>query len=210
MAVSSNIIPFIKGAEGGWVNNPDDQGGETNKGITYATWEQFFGDTHDRFMAMSDADWAYIFLHGYWNAILGNQINSQAIADFLVDWYWGSGTYAVRHLQQVLNDLGYAVSIDGAMGPQTLAAVNAADPQTLLDALNANKAQFYQSIVDNDPSQAQFLQGWMNRLNSLYAQVSSYIGDIATPGTSAVLLFFCLVSLATLHIGAIATSGNIL
>jgi lysozyme family protein len=202
MADSSNIIPFILQAEGGYVNNSADLGGETNKGITYATWQQYFGPTHNRFIAMSDADWQYIFVHGFWDTIMGDQIQSQSIADFMADFFWGSGYYAIRHLQMVLVDLGYQLTVDGQMGPKTLAAVNDADPQTLLDALKADRSAYYNAIVESNPSQAQFLQGWLNRLNNLYAQVSTYIGDAATavvttaqsnPGTTAVL-FFCLHS----------------
>lgn len=189
MADSSNIIPFILNAEGGYANNAADLGGETNKGITWATWQQYFGDTHDRFLAMSSDDWTYIFVTGFWNGIMGNQIASQSIADFMADFYWGSGSYAITILQTVLNQLGANLTVDGVMGPNTLAAVNATDPQTLLDALKAATAAYYQNIVASNPSQSVFLQGWLNRLNSLYSTVSAYISQ--NPGTSAGLVFFC-------------------
>src|ERR1035437_10952947 len=93
MANGLKIIPFIKIAEGGWVNDPNDAGGETNKGITYSVWIANFGNTHSRFMTMSDADWFLIFKKNYWDKILGDQIKSQRIADMIVDWVWGAGIH---------------------------------------------------------------------------------------------------------------------
>src|ERR1017187_7977633 len=103
MADFTHIIPFIKTAEGGWVDNVNDSGGETNKGITYTTWVSFFGADHDRFMAMSDEDWGAIFKKDYWDQMLGDQIQSQRIADIIVDWVWGSGKhYPEADIQDIL------------------------------------------------------------------------------------------------------------
>ena len=38
MADAQKLVPFILSWEGGYVNDPDDVGGATNKGITIATW----------------------------------------------------------------------------------------------------------------------------------------------------------------------------
>jgi lysozyme family protein len=207
MANYQNIISFILQAEGGFVNDPADQGGATNKGITYSTWKIIFGDTWNRFMAMSDADWQQIFVSLFWDGIKADQIQNQAIADFLVDWYWGSGIYAVGKdyygtaygVQPVLNSLGAQIAVDGQIGPQTLAAINAADSTALLDALRQNRSDFYNAIAQHNPSQNRFLVGWMNRLDSLYATVSTYVGDVVTaatnnPGTTVTALFFCLAA----------------
>jgi lysozyme family protein len=171
-----DIISFIKGHEGGYVNDPDDAGGETNKGVTYATWRKTFGsNAHDRFIAMSDDDWYAIFKPNYWDVISGDSIQSAAVANFLVDWYWGSGDYAIGlkyygtayGIQVVLNSLGNALTIDGGIGSLTLAAINAADPTVLLQALHDDRAAFYNAIVANAPNQQKFLSGWLNRLNDL-------------------------------------------
>ena len=36
--IAQKLVPFILSWEGGFVNDPDDVGGATNKGITIATW----------------------------------------------------------------------------------------------------------------------------------------------------------------------------
>ena len=41
MANSSKLVPFILQWEGGFVNDPDDLGGATNKGITIGTFTEY-------------------------------------------------------------------------------------------------------------------------------------------------------------------------
>src|ERR1700689_3959171 len=98
MADSSVIVPFIQRAEGGLYNNPNDPasrnpcpypnpadgttGWHTNKGVTWTTWVETFGgsaDSGNSFFAMNDQDWLAIFKPQYWDAVLGDQINSQRI-----------------------------------------------------------------------------------------------------------------------------------
>ena len=40
MADIKILSPFILSFEGGFVNDPDDAGGATNKGVTLATWRK--------------------------------------------------------------------------------------------------------------------------------------------------------------------------
>jgi lysozyme family protein len=80
----------------------------------------------------------------------------------------GVGT-AAKLLQTALG-----VTADGNIGPQTLGAVAACTdiPGLCSLYLNARQAR-YNLIVTNNPSQAQFLQGWTNRVNALQAWVTS-------------------------------------
>ena len=170
MADFKHIIPFIKRAEGGYVNDPLDAGGETNKGITIATWKSMFGDkAHDRFLKMSDEDWGVIFKKLYWDKMLGDQIHSQRIADIIVDWVWGSGShYAEADVQDILvHAFGDHIAVDGAFGPATIAAINAADEQRLFDLIVVKRNWFFDQCVVSHPTNARFLQGWKNRLNHL-------------------------------------------
>lgn len=161
--ITNSLISKIKKLEGGYVNNPNDKGGCTNSGITISTYRKYFGKTKtcNDLKNLSENHWMTIFINGYWNKILGYKIKNQSIADFLVDWYWHSGSYAIKFTQQILN-----VSSDGVVGPKTIAAINNYPNQKELfqKLWNRRKKQF-DDIVKRNPSQKIFLKGWYNRIN---------------------------------------------
>ncbi len=170
MADFKHIIPFIKRAEGGYANDPLDNGGETNKGITYKVWCSVFGNNaHDRFITMSDEDWGAIFKKLFWDQTLGDQIKSQRIADILVDWIWGSGKhYPEADVQDILiHAFGQHITEDGNFGPATVATLNSVDEQTLWTDIVAKRFWFLDQCVVSHPTNARFLQGWKNRMNHL-------------------------------------------
>ncbi len=172
MADYKHIIPFIKNAEGGHVNDPADRGGDTNKGITYAVWCSVFGDScYDLFVEMSDANWELIFKDLFWNAILGDKINSQRIADLIVDWVWGSGKhYPEADIQDILiHTFGAHISEDGNFGPATIASLNAVDEQMLYDDIIAKRFWYLDQIVIAHPTNQRFINGWKSRMNNLIA-----------------------------------------
>lgn len=170
MADYKNIIAFIKRAEGGYVNDPLDIGGETNKGVTYKTWISVFGNNaHEKFMIMNDEDWGVIFKKNYWNQMLGDQIHSQRIADIIVDWVWGSGKhYSEADVQDILiHAFDQHISEDGNFGPATINSINSVDEQKLWDEIIAKRLWFFNQCVISHPTNKKFLAGWKNRLNHL-------------------------------------------
>lgn len=69
---------------------------------------------------------------------------------------------AVRLLQGALG-----VTIDGALGPKTAAAVRAADPADLAGKLLAARERFYRDLAASKPEKARWLRGWLNRVDDL-------------------------------------------
>lgn len=171
------LAPFILAAEGGYVNNPADKGGETNKGITWSVWVSFNGDTtasHNRFIVMMTNDWTKIFKTGYWDKCLADQISDQRIANTIADWVWSSGQhYPELHVQKLINTIfNKHLAEDGLFGPATIEALNAANPDALYTSLIDRRKQYYKDIValaqaNGDHSQDGFLTGWLNRINNL-------------------------------------------
>ena len=169
MADYKIIVPQLLKEEGGYVNDPKDSGGETQKGITYFTWKTVFGDTHDRFIAMSSDDWSAIFKKLYWDVMLGDQINSQRIANAIVDWVFNSGKYYPEaDVQDILiHTFGAHIGEDGNFGPATIAAINQADEQKLYEDIIAKRLWFFDQCVASHPTNAKFLVGWQNRIKHL-------------------------------------------
>jgi lysozyme family protein len=177
MANYKLTAPFILSAEGGYVNNPTDKGGETNKGITWATWVVFFGDTtasHHRFIVMMTDDWAEIFKSGYWDKCLADQITDQRIANTIADWVWCSGQHFPElDVQKLINTIfNKHLAEDGLFGNATIQALNACDSDTLYESLIERRKQYYRDIISfaqakGDHSQDIFLAGWLNRIDNL-------------------------------------------
>lgn len=163
MADLWKLVPKILLWEGGYACIPGDSGGPTNKGVTLRTYQSYYGKDKgvEDLKRMTDAQWAYIFKWGFWDKVKADSISSQSVAEMLVDWCWMSGvTTPVKNLQRIVG-----VTVDGKFGPQTLAAVNAADPKILHSRLKAAREDYYQRIVARDPVKKKFLRGWLNRLD---------------------------------------------
>ena len=163
MASAEILKPFILSWEGGYVNHPNDKGGPTNKGITIGTFRSVYGSkkTVDDLKNLTDVQWLYIFEKKYWNRWQASQINSQAIANLLVDWVWGSGIWGIKYAQRILG-----VVDDGIVGPKTLAALNSQESSTLFAKLWKRRKEHFEACAKK-PGQSIFLKGWMNRLNGI-------------------------------------------
>lgn len=165
MATAATLTTWIKKWEGGFVNDPFDRGGATNKGITIATFRHYYGEemTVADLKAMTDDQWQHIFEVGYWAPWQADKIDSQPVANICVDWAWASGTKtAIREVQKLLG-----VDVDGIVGPKTLAAINDAAPRELFDKIKEARLAFVRGIVLRNPSQARFSRGWTNRINDI-------------------------------------------
>lgn len=157
------LVPFILQWEGGWVNNPRDPGGETNKGITYKTWKHYYGaNAHDEFMKMPADKWEHIYKDGYWDHVHGDQIRSQRIAEVLAEWCWGSGADApIRAVQRLLR-----IQVDGSFGVGTLRAINNADEKVLYQALIGERFKYLSHLPQHSQTLWGFTDGWMNRMTA--------------------------------------------
>ena len=169
MANLNVLAPFILSWEGGYCKIKGDRGGATNKGVTLGTWRKYGYDKNndgridekDVMMITVDDAVEKIMRSVFWNAWKADSINSQAIANLLVDWLWGSGSYGIRIPQRVLG-----VKIDGIVGNKTLAAINNyPDQKELFVKLWHEREDFFKRIGVKE--QKKFLNGWLNRLNAI-------------------------------------------
>lgn len=156
MAKAELLKPFILKWEGGFVDDPLDRGGATNKGITIGTFRNFYGKdaTVEQLKHITDEQWLHIFKSGYWDKWKADDIENQSIADIVVDWAWASGT--VTSIKQVQKILG--VAVDGIVGNDTLTAINIAGQRSLFVKIHNKRIEFVENIVKRDPSQARFLK----------------------------------------------------
>lgn len=170
MADYRKLIPFILKFEGGYVNDPADSGGPTNKGVTINTFRSVYGraKTINDLKHMTDNEWRHIFKSLYWDRCKADDITDQSIANLLVDWAYNSGTsLAIRHIQRIVG-----VNADGIMGNITLSAINRRSPLPLFGALKQDRIAFLNTTAQKNPRKKKFLKGWLNRVNSFtYGQI---------------------------------------
>lgn len=172
MANVSKLVPFILKWEGGFVNDPDDLGGATNKGITFATYKRYRKKkgmpepTIEDLKGITDAEWTEILKTMYWDRWEADFINNQSIANILVDWFWCSGIHGIKRPQKLLN-----VTVDGIVGEKTIAAVNAADPKDLFEKIKQERFSFIDEICKARPANEKFSKGWLNRINDFTFEV---------------------------------------
>lgn len=168
MADVMKLVPFILKWEGGFVDDPDDLGGATNRGVTIGTYATYCkkkgypAPTVERLKNLSEKDWAEILKTMYWDRWKADEIKSQSVANILVDWVWASGVNGIKIPQKVLG-----VTADGIVGAKTLAALNARNPKELFEEIREARVQFIEDICRKRPANNKFKKGWLNRINSL-------------------------------------------
>ncbi len=172
------FLPQILKFEGGFVNDPDDPGGATNKGITIGTFKRHaqtvlgIQPTLENLKNITDGQAGQIYELIYWNKLLAEDINDVQVAYQYVDFYINAGSNAIKVMQRSLNGLGQNVAVDGGMGPKTLAAINAVDGEQLFDAFKKNRQKYYNDLATRRPKMKKFLGGWTKRTNHFVYQKS--------------------------------------
>jgi lysozyme family protein len=177
MASFDAFFPTLLKHEGGFVNDPADPGGATNKGITIATFrscaKQRLGiePTLDNLKALTDAQAGKIYKPLYWDKVRGDDIELQELADIVFDFQVNAGDSASKLLQKVLNDLGARppLAVDGAIGPATMAALKSVDPAEVFRRYKQGRIDYYQDLVARRPALGKFLKGWLIRVDSFPA-----------------------------------------
>lgn len=170
MANVELLVPHVLKWEGGFVDDPDDLGGATNKGVTIKTYKAYCKrkgypqPTIERLKNLTDEQFCDILKTMYWDTCKADRIESQSVANAIVDWAWHSGTAtAIKEVQRVLG-----VEADGIIGNVTLAAINSHSPLPLFGKIQQARKAYLERICVSRPANNKFIAGWLNRVNSLY------------------------------------------
>ena len=181
----SQIAKEIVAREGGFVDDPDDPGGATKHGVTIHTLRRLGLDvTGDGAVDVADvrglsrAQAQRIFIEHYFERP-GIARLPEVLQASVFDMYVNAGNNAVKILQRLLGQMGQAVSVDGVIGPQTLAAARAvarAAPEHIADAYGIARRNYYLRLADRRPASRKFAQrrdggkgGWIKRAEEFIA-----------------------------------------
>ena len=158
---STELKKIVRKWEGEYAGNIDGQIC-TMRGITLATFRNYYGKdkTCTDLKNISEEQWDNVFKKGFWDKWKADQITNKSIANLLVDWSWGSGCYGFYYPQDVLGTSRSCSAKDA-----DIAAINNyPDKRELFQKLWNRRKQHFEAIA-RKPGNAQFLKGWLNRLN---------------------------------------------
>ena len=152
-------LPVVLKLEGGLVNDPDDRGGLTNRGVTQETYDgwRIRQSLITRPVSEIEAHEVDAIYHEYWTEGKCDALPWPLSAAHFDSCINHGPKRAARLLQASLR-----VVIDGQIGPITLGAAETAEPREALEALLWARISFYRRISRG--TQLKFLRGWLGRL----------------------------------------------
>lgn len=196
----ANISPYTIDGKTGW---------HTNKGITYSVFKEGakkygYQDTLENWKTMPHDIWLKITRNGYWDKLKLDNVKSQAVANVLFSWIWGSGYAWVPRVSKYLKSNGIDWTggsyVKDANGKSVLKLasdfnqisdklnqlVDKVGEKKAFDDLAEQKKQFLLSLkgttsnpVTDKYPQGVYTDGWMNRLADLQKYSYTLFGDVA-------------------------------
>lgn len=157
----ANVVLMKEGWDT-YTNNPKDPGGPTKFGVTLKELSSWRG--HPCVAAdvqnLQEMEALEIYRTDYWHVVAGDQLPPGVnLMTFDTAINQGPG-HAARWLQGAAG-----VTMDGSIGPMTLAAIKATNPVSLIEAFKAERLNAY----EHDSGWADFGHGWENRDDSIAA-----------------------------------------
>lgn len=150
-------LDIVLESEGGFSDDSRDPGGPTNLGITLATFQRFVkpSGTVADLKALSKDQAGACYRQQYWNAVRGDDL-PRGLDLSVFDYAVNSGPgRAAKALQSLVG-----ASVDGSIGPKTLAAVQSKDTATLVRQLCNSRLIFLETL----PTWGHFGKGWAARV----------------------------------------------
>lgn len=153
MAKFENCIDKVLKSEGGYVNDPDDAGGETKFGIS----KKAYPSVDIKNLTLDDAK--AIYKKDYWDKIKGDEIADDSVAYEIFDTAVNMGTRASSKLAQTVANS----TPDGIIGANTLIDINNIDTELFITKFRLAKISRYVSLVKKTPTNKKYLLGWITR-----------------------------------------------
>jgi lysozyme family protein len=154
----NQVLKYIGLSEGGYVNNPKDPGGPTDRGITqktYDAWNDLKKRPRKAVKGITQMEADNIIYEQYMLPVKFSSLPSgvdYAVVDFSVN---SGASAAVKVLQRVLG-----LKEDGVLGVVTLAAINKVDPAKLILEYGEARMKFLKSLKTWNT----FGKGWTKRV----------------------------------------------
>lgn len=137
-------VNYVLKDEGGYTNDPDDNGGATKYGITITDVKRYVKEnaTSQDVRNLSIDEAKSIYKSKYWDALGCDDLTS-GVDYTCFDYGVNSGLNRPRKALQRFNSLS---------------------GMSLINSINDERTSFLNSLADNNPKDRKFLSGWLNRV----------------------------------------------
>ena len=176
--------------EGGFVNDPADPGGATNKGIIFNNFKNWAAKdlgvepTLDNLKILTNEQAAVLFKKHYWDRILGDEFENGSVAFAIYDWSVTSGD-AVRELEKLFAVMTDGITVDSKLKSNEVAILNKVNAEEVFNKIQERRLSYYQGLISrsvnkylkNHPNATEvelkkntllrFKKGWENRVNGI-------------------------------------------
>jgi RHS repeat-associated protein len=163
-------LPTLLGHEGGFVNNPKDPGGSTNKGVTLNSFEKYALDllnvqpTLDNLKRLTDNQAAAIYEVGYWNPSGAGNISDKQTGWLHFDTYVNGGASSVlENTIKAYGENGRGVNILNFI-------IKSNSGENVFNTYKQERLNRYDRIIQSNPKLGAFKNGWINRVNRFQYQ----------------------------------------
>ena len=163
-------LKFVLHHEGLWSDDPRDPGGATMKGVTLAVYREYLGRdaSKDELRNISDSHLHDLYKSRYWDKAKCGDLKpgvDLSVFDLAVN---GGVGRAAKILQRCVGAIE-----DGAIGPKTMALVNALLAKDLVIKFAEERRNFYKSLKAFE----YYGKGWLRRTDECEAQALNMIGE---------------------------------
>jgi len=151
-----DCLDLVLKSEGGYIDHPKDPGGRTNLGVTQRVWEEWIGHpaTEKDMRELTPAIVAPMYEMRYWRTSYCEKLpRGLDLLVFSMAVNAGSGR-SVKLLQDAIGVLP-----DGVIGPRTMAKINEANAETLIDKFSEARTAYYKGLKLFPV----FGKGWLSR-----------------------------------------------
>ena len=138
-----DCLELVLKHEGGYVDHPKDPGGRTNLGVTQRVWEEWIGHpaTEKDMRELTPAIVAPMYEMRYWRTSYCEKLpRGLDLLVFSMAVNAGAGR-SVKLLQDAIG-----VVADGVIGPNTMARINEANVETLIDKFSEARTAYYKGL----------------------------------------------------------------
>jgi lysozyme family protein len=153
-------VEVILKAEGGYINNPVDPGGETNMGICQRNYPELDIKNLTRNQAIE------IYFKDYWSKMNLLGITDETAILELFDMGVNAGIRTAIKLAQKL----VGAFADGIIGDETTEMINSF-PADFVELYKANRKMYYLALVRRKPQLVIFLKGWLHRVDNCHFEI---------------------------------------